>query len=141
MVTALRRFLPRTVAACVLLAGAAGAGDVAREPRLEARPGELTGVPGEPLVVELVAEVATPAQVKLRVPGVPLLVLRATEKQPVEPGADGGLVFRRRLIWQGLEPGAALLDGICLEIAGREYHFPAVRVTIRPAPPGKEGGP
>jgi hypothetical protein len=120
------------LAAAVLLAlfpAAAGA----REPvTLTASPRELSGVAGEPLVLTLEVRLDHAADVRLKLPPDPLLHLRATETDPVSPAPGGGVIFRKRLLWQGLEPGETTLDGITVDIDGTPHRFPAVRVNIVP---------
>jgi hypothetical protein len=121
-------------AACVLgtcaLAADGGGAAASGSPSLSSIPAELAGVPGQPLVLVLEARFPGPRAVRFRLPPAALLHLRATETIPVVRDAGGGAIYRRRLIFQGLEPGEALLDGFAVEADGAEWKFPPVRVRV-----------
>ena len=106
-------------------------------PVLTCEPQTLHGVPGEPLQVRLSVESQSADPVTLHIPDVPLLALRAVEKIPLHLSKENSIIQERLVIWQGLEPGTVTITQLSAEIAGKQFPFPPLEITIESVPPEK----
>ena len=99
--------------------------------RIACSPRSFDVVPGEPIRLELTIEADSAAPVRLQIPEVPLVKLRAVEKHPVRRTAAGDIVHKRVAVWQALEPGRVKLNGIWVEIRGQKQVFPEITIAVR----------
>ena len=112
--------------------------------RLTCEPRSLSGVPGEPLAVELTAVSDRAVPLNLHVPAVSNLVLCTVERVPIQRAEDGRYVQKRIVLWQGVEAGSSPVTNLCADMAGATNRFPSIDVTITavepaaPPPPPKE---
>jgi hypothetical protein len=81
--------------------------------------------------LELTVEAESAIPFRVRVPDEPLLKLRAIEKLPVRRTREGVIVYRRIIVWQGLEPGRVKIGTLSVETKDRKLLFPEVTITVR----------
>ncbi len=98
--------------------------------RLQCVPRTFLVVPGEPIRLELTVQSDSAAPIRLHVPDVPSLKLRALEKLPVRRTPKGLIVHKRVIIWQALEPGTVKTNGLLVETKGQKLRFPEVTITV-----------
>lgn len=110
----------------MILLGPAWAGP----PRLAVTPQELSGIPGQPLRVELTVETDRAEPVQLKIPAVSNLVLRAVEKVPIQRTKAGTYVQKRIVIWQGVEAGSATVTNLTAVFQTLENVFPNIGITV-----------
>lgn len=94
-------------------------------------PREVEVLPGEPIRVLVSARSNSAANIRFHIPPHASLKLRALEKLPVQRSAEGGVVYRRMIVWQALEPGVFKINGLSVETKGRKLPFPVVVVNVR----------
>lgn len=130
-------------------------GALAGEPVLTCTPHVLTGIPGEPLTLELTIDTEQVTPVQLEVPAVSNLVLRTVEKIPVQRTPTGHFIQKRILIWQGTEAGTTTLTNlmICFQAQNSESgavagspsliskNCPAVTITVSALKPALPPAP
>jgi hypothetical protein len=115
---------------------------VARESvRLTCEPRLLSGVPGEPLVVELTAMSDRAVPMNLHIPAVSNLVLCTVERVPIQRAEDGRYVQKRIVLWQGIEAGSSQVTNLCADMAGSTNRFPSIDVTITAVEPASPPPP
>ena len=110
---------------------------LAAEPLLSVEPRDLHGVPGEPMQMVLTVETADAAPVRLRVPAVSNLMVRAVERIPIRRTEDGRFVHKRIVIWQGVEAGSITLTNLTVEAGSGPLVFPDVRITVKAVEPAQ----
>jgi hypothetical protein len=91
-------------------------------------------VPGEPIRVELTVNAESAIPLRLHVPQDPLLTLRAIEKLPVQLSREG-VVYRRVILWQALEPGKVKMNSLSIETKEEKLLFPEITMTVRDPDP------
>lgn len=126
-------FYVRTLLFCILSAATLAAGETV----LTVEPQTLSGIPGEPLRVELTVETGHAAPVQVRIPSVSNLVLRTVEKIPIQRTKTGAYVQKRIIIWQGTEAGTVTLTNMTAVFQGLEETFPNLGITINPVEPAQ----
>jgi len=125
----------RSLAVLALVVGLSSMVAAGESVRLDCAPREFQVVPGEPMRLQLTVCPDSAVPLRWHVPGEPLLKLRAVEKLPVRRTRDGVVVYRRVVVWQGLEPGAVTLRTLSIETRQQKLVFPEVIIVIRdPAP-------
>ena len=129
----------RVTAACILLVlsvltaswGSSESSTATDNTRLECTPRTFDVVPGQPMRLELTVQSDSAAPIRLQIPGDRRLKLRALEKLPVRRTAEGVIVHKRIVVWQGLEPGTITMKALSVETQGRKLLFPEVTITVR----------
>ncbi len=99
--------------------------------RLTCTPQTFQVVPGEPMRLQLTVQAESSMALRLHVPPEPLLKLRAIEKLPVRRTREGVVVYKRVVIWQGLEPGTVKIKTLSVETKTQKWLFPEVSITVR----------
>ena len=117
-------------------------GALAGPPKITCEPVELSGVPGEPLRLELAVETDHAVPMQLRIPAVSNLVLRTVEKIPIQRMPDGRFIQKRIVIWQGVEAGSVTLTNLVIQAGSATQLLPPIEITINEvvpvAPPAME---
>lgn len=110
-------------------------GTLAGPPKITCEPAELSGVPGEPLRLELAVETDHAIPMQLRIPAVSNLVLRTVEKIPIHRMPDGRFIQKRIVIWQGVEAGSVTLSNLMIQAGSETQLLPAIEITINKVVP------
>ena len=110
-------------------------GTLAGPPKITCEPAELSGVPGEPLQLELAVETDHAVPMQLRIPAVSNLVLRTVEKIPIHRMPDGRFIQKRIVIWQGVEAGSVTLSNLMIQAGSETQLLPAIEITINKVVP------
>ncbi len=126
----------------VILFSLITASALAGEPVITCEPQTLRGVPGEPLRLTITIKTDRAHPIQLRVPALSNLLLRTTEKIPIQRTKTGGYIQKRVIIWQGISSGSIALTNLTIIAEGREVLCPDIIITVdavEPAPiPTKE---
>jgi len=101
---------------------------------LKCHPQVLRGIPGAPLRTELIVETPDAKPIRVLIPAVSNLFLRAVEKIPIQRTADGQFIQKRIVIWQGVEAGSVTITNLSAEIDGSTNLFPVLNITVDAVP-------